>query len=196
MLLLIIITSCEKNRYVIEGNSVYLKIYRGGGFQMSKELIPQADYKTFENLDFEDVNSVLGKDKNHVYHEQDIVEKCDPQTFEYIGNYFFKDKKSIYFFGFYNSKNDWLVDSINSKKFRIIKDYWATDGQYLLNGYEKIKLDDLNSFTPLNENWGKTNQKIIYRTKILKNVDYDSFEVIDNYNGKDKYTTYDVTNIC
>jgi len=191
----ILFVGCQDSRYLAEGNSIYLSIYRGGGFEMSKELIPEADAKTFENLEYENVNSILGKDKNHVYHENKIIDKCDPKTFEYLGNYFFRDKNSIYFFGFYNSPEDWLIDSINTKRFRIIKDYWATDGEYLLNGYRKLKLDDLNTFTPLNKNWGKTKTKIIYETKVLENVDYDSFEPIDLYSGKDKNGKIEITDI-
>jgi hypothetical protein len=193
ILIAILFTSCEK-KYIIKNESVYLKGWSeaNGGYE---RLVPNADSKTFENMEFEDVNCTFGKDKYHVYMDGEIVKKCDPKTFEYIDNYFFRDKNAIYFFCFYNSTDDWRINSINPKKFKIIKDYWATDGEYLLNGYRTLKLDDLNSFVPLNENWGKTKTHIIYQTEIVKNVDYNSFEVIDLYSGKDKNHTIESSDI-
>ena len=68
---------------------------------------------------------------------------------------------------------------------------WAYDNEYLIWGANTLKLDDAKLFTPLNENWGKTKDKVIYTTKIVEGVHIQTFEVIDKYKAKDKYHNYE-----
>ena len=184
ILILSLFCSCKKE-YIVKDDKVYLKGWNEGVGEY-EYIVRGADFKTFENLDYEDVNCTFGKDKFNVYMDGKIVPQSDPKTFKYIGDYFFRDKNAIYFFGFYSSEKDWRIDSIIPSKFKIIKYPWATDGNSLIWGSRTLHLKDLETFKPINENWGKTKNEIIREAKILKTVDYNSFEVIDEYNAKDK----------
>ena len=174
-----------KEKYIIKNDKVYKQGWNEGVGNY-EYIVEGADFKTFENLDFDDINLVLGKDKDNVFMDGKIIQNCDPRTFNSLGDYYFKDKNSIYFLGFYSSEADWKIDSIIPTKFRIIKYPWATDGKVLIWGSHTLQLKDLKSFTPINENWGKTKNEIINEYKILKNVDYSSFKVIDDYSAVDK----------
>ncbi|NHM07492.1 hypothetical protein G4D82_09695 [Flavobacterium sp. CYK-4] len=189
LFLILSLYSCEE-KYIIENESVYFKCNRGGGFEMSKELIAEADSKTFESLEYEDVNGTLGKDKESVFYNGQVVKSCDPKTFKYLGNYLFKDKNSLFFFGFYNTPDDWKIDGVNINKIKLFSYPWSTDGEYLIFGYQKLKLDDVKDFKPIDEQWGKTKSKIIYENKVLEMIDYNSFEVINYSTAKDKNHTY------
>ncbi|MBD3584021.1 DKNYY domain-containing protein [Flavobacterium selenitireducens] len=174
-----------KEEYIVKGNQVYHKGWNEGVGNYER-LLDGADAKTFVNLKYSGVNAIFGKDKFHVYMDGKIVPYSDSKTFKYISDHFFKDKNSIYFFGFYSSEQDWKIDSIVPSQFKLIKYPWATDGKSLIWGYKTLEVDDLSSFKPLNENWAKTKDKVIFQAKVLNNVDYDSFEVIDDYNAQDK----------
>ena len=187
-LFLVSLSSCEK-KYIIKNDSVYLKGWSeaNGGYE---RLIANADPKTFEDLEFDDINGKLGKDGKRVFYDGEVVKDCDPKTFKYLGNYLFKDKNSLFFFGFYRDANDWKIDGVNVKQITLFSYPWSTDGQYLLFGYQKLKLDDVKDFQPIDEQWGKTKSKIIFESKVLKMVDYNSFKVINYSTAKDKNHTY------
>ena len=180
--------SCEKE-YIIKNNSVYLKGWNEGSGNYER-LVKNADAKTFENLKFKGINGVFGKDKKTVFFDGEIVENCDPKSFTFIGNYLFKDKDALFFFGFYSSSNDWRIETLNPEKARIFEYPWSTDGVKLFYGYKPIKLENIIDFKAIDENWGKTKTKIIYENNVIEKADYETFEVLSYSLAKDKNHTY------
>ena len=186
---ILILTSCEK-KYIVKNNSVYFKGWNEGVGNYER-LIPDADAKSFANIELEDFNGKFGKDNYKVFFDGKTIKNCDPKTFEFLGNYLFKDKNAVYFFGFYSDSDDWRIDVVNPKKIKLFTYPWSTDGEYLLYGYKPLKLDDANDFQAIDENWGKTKTKIIYEDQILENVDYSTFKVINYSTAKDKNHTFE-----
>lgn len=186
---ILFLTSCDQ-KYIVKNNSVYLKGWNEG-IGNYERLISDADAKSFENIELEDFNGEFGKDNYKVFYDGKAIINCDPKTFEFLGNYLFKDKNALYFFGFYSDSNDWRIDIVDPKKIKLFTYPWSTDGEHLLYGYKPIKLDDANDFQAIDEKWGKTKTKIIYEDQILEKADYNTFEVINYSTAKDKNHTYE-----
>ena len=147
-------TSCRLG-YKIETDGVYYETWNeGNGYK--KRLIEQADAKTFQKLNF-DCNLNFGKDKNHLFIDGELIKSIDPNTFEYIGNYIFRDKDSAYFFGFHNGDlNDCVIKGVNPDKIELIKYPWSKAENLLINGKYAVYIDDIDEFVPIDDDWGKT----------------------------------------
>lgn len=182
--------SCRKG-YKVENNKVYYEYWNEGSGQ-NKTLLEKADANSFKKLEF-DCNSEFefGKDKNHLYIDGEIIRDIDPNTFKYIGNYVFRDKDSAYFFGFYNNINDCAIKGIDVNKIKLLKYPWSKSGNILIHGYDTLLLDDINDFTIIDEDWGKTKKYIINENKIVKGADPKTFKVINSYSGKDDSNEYE-----
>jgi len=190
ILTLTILTSC-RNGYKIEGDKVYYEYWHEGlGFKQGKRLI-EADAITFKSLSFDcDCSFEFGKDKNQLFINGGSIKNIDPNTFEFIGNYIFRDKDSAYFFGFYNNLNDCVIKGVNPDKVKLIKYPWAKADNLLIHGQDTLYLEDLNDFTPIDNDWGKTKKFIINRDKIVYGADIETFKIISSYEGKDKKYNY------
>ncbi|MEG0917616.1 MAG: DKNYY domain-containing protein [Myroides sp.] len=179
--------------YKKENGKVFYKYWNAGmGISTRTFEIIDVDFETFEEIEFDsDCSFKFARDKNNLYIDGHKYNDVDPKTFKYIGNYIFADKDSAYFFGFYNNFNDCSIKNINPNKIELLKYPWAKSGNYLINGKSTIYLNDINDFTPIDDDWGKTKTKIINCNKILYDAHVESFEVISSYEGKDKYFNYE-----
>jgi uncharacterized membrane protein (DUF485 family) len=66
--------------------------------------VPEIDHATFEVLDIDDH---YGKDKNHVFYKNKIIQGADPKTFHYDKDkYNWKDKNNCYYYGNKDKCND------------------------------------------------------------------------------------------
>jgi len=190
VLIISIFTSCRRG-YQIEGDKVYYESWNEGSGQ-NKRIIEQADAKTFKELTFDcDCDFEFGKDKNHLFIDGALIKNIDPNTFEFIGNYIFRDKDSAYFFGFYNNINDCVIKGINPDRIKLIKYPWSKADNFLIHGGEAINIDDLNEFVPIDDNWGKTKKHIINNNQILYGADVETFKITSPFQGKDKNYNYE-----
>ena len=185
-------TSC-RHGYKIEDDKVYYEYWHEGlGFEQGKRLIEQADAKSFEPMSFDcDCSFEFGRDRYHLYIDGDPIKNIDPGTFDFIGNYIFRDRNSAYFFGFYNDLNDCLINGIDPNKIELIEYPWAKVDNTLLHGGDTLFLKDIDDFTPIDENWGETGKSIIYKDQIILGADVESFEILNSYSGKDNRFTYE-----
>ena len=194
ILVLFTLTSC-KRQYVVEGEKVYYKYWNEGSGK-NKELLDSVDAKTFKEVK-SDCDILFAKDNKHVYINGQLIKNIDPNTFIYAGNYFIKDKDSVYFLGVYmdigidNNIKNCVIKGVDPSKLILIKNSWAKAENTLIHGNQTVKLDDINDFMPIDETWGKTRNKIIYTTEILHEADLATFEIINSYTGKDKNHTYE-----
>lgn len=185
-----ILTSCRRG-YKIENGKVYYEYWNEGSGQ-GKQLIKQADAKTFQELNFDcDCDFEFGKDKNHLFINGEIIKNIDPKTFQFIGNYIFRDKDSAYFFGFYDNLNNCLIKGINPNKINLLKYPWAKAGNILIHGNDTISIDDINKFIPLDDDWGKTKKYIINKNQIVFGANIETFKIISSFEGKDKNYNYE-----
>ena len=185
LLTLSILTSCRRG-YKVEGDKVYYESWNEGSGQ-NKRIIEKADAKTFQELKLEsDADFEFGKDKNHLFINGELINNIDPETFQYIGNYIFRDKDSAYFFGSYNNLNECVIKGVNPNYIKLIEYPWAKANNLLINGQDTVYLDDINEFKPIDEDWGKTNKYLINGSQILYDADVSSFKVISSFQGKDK----------
>jgi hypothetical protein len=189
-----LLTSCKRG-YKVEGDKVYYEYWHEGlGFKQGKRLLEVADANTFKSLSFDcDCELEFGKDKNYLFIDGEPIKNIDPNNFSYIGNYIFRDKNSAYFLGAYNNltQNDYVIKGVSPDKIKLIKYPWAAADKLLINGQDTVYLEDINDFTPIDEDWGKTKRQIINRNKIVYGADVETFKIISSYNGKDKNYNYE-----
>lgn len=139
-----------------------------------------------------DCDFEFGKDKNHLFINGEIIKNIDPKTFQFIGNYIFRDKDSAYFFGFYDNLNNCLIKGINPNKINLLKYPWAKAGNILIHGNDTLSIDDINKFIPLDDDWGKTKKYIINKNQIVFGANIETFKIISSFEGKIKIT---ITNL-
>ena len=190
LLTIFILTSCRRG-YKVEDEKVYYEYWNEGSGQRKRH-IEQADAKTFQKLEFDcDCSFDFGKDKNHLFIDGEPIRNIDPNTFKFIGNYVFADKDSAYFFGFYNNINNCAIKGIQLDKLQLIVYPWSKAGNVLIHGNDTLPIDDISSFKPIDEDWGKTTKYVINNNKILEGADPKTFKVINSYSGKDKNNEYE-----
>ena len=135
--------------------------------------------KRIENADimsFKVLNEDYAKDKNNVYDGNESIGRGikDPKTFEFLpngiiyGTLYGKDKYNVYYI-----KNKMLN---------------CFDSSYFIYEVKRINKDKVEV---LNNWFIKDNKNIYFEGKILEGVDYNTFEVLPNGDGKDKNRSYE-----
>ena len=139
------------------------------------EKIENADIISFKVL-----NEDYAKDKNHVYSGREEIDSSlsgkikDPKTFKFLPNgiinatLYGKDKYNVYYI-----KNKMLN---------------CFDSSYFIYEVEGINKDKVKF---LNKKFIKDDKNIYFEGKILEDVDYNTFEVLPNRDGKDKNRSYE-----
>ena len=128
------------------------------------EKIENADIMSFKVL-----NEDYAKDKNHIYGKIK-----DPETFEFLpngiiyGTLYGKDKYNVYYI-----KNKMLN---------------CFDSSYFIYEVKRINKDKVEV---LNNWFIKDDKNIYFEGEILEGVDYNTFEVLPNGDGKDKNRSYE-----
>ena len=139
--------------------------------------------KKIENADimsFKVLNEDYAKDKNHVYSGREEIDSSlsgkikDPKTFEFLPNgiinatLYGKDKYNVYY--------------IENKMINCFDTYYSI---YEVKGINKDKVEVLNDW------FIKDDKNIYFKGEILEGVDYNTFEVLPNGEGKDKNRSYE-----
>ena len=139
------------------------------------EKIENADIMSFKVL-----NEDYAKDKNHIYRGSEAIDSSlsgkikDPETFEFFpngiiyGTLYGKDKYNVYYI-----KNKMLN---------------CFDSSYFIYEVKRINKDKVEV---LNNWFIKDDKNIYFEGKILEGVDYNTFEVLPNGDGKDKNRSYE-----
>ena len=140
--------------------------------------------KRIENADimsFKVLNEDYAKDKNHVYSGNEVIDPSpllgkikNPETFEFLpygiryDTLYGKDKYNVYY-----------INNIMSNCF---DSYYFI---YEVKGINRDKVEVLNKW------FIKDDKNIYFEGKILEGVDYNTFEVLPNGDGKDKNRSYE-----
>ena len=167
------------------------------------------------NVGFGDVIQILGSNysiyKGNVYYGNEILEGANPKTAELIGFSLLKDDKNHVYIG-NSSIGLWKLDKIeNPETFEFLSDTINTDSFYGKDKYNvyyvnRIFLSSFGTYTwigfkvkginrdkveVLNKWFIKDDKNIYFEGKILEGVDYNTFEVLPNGDGKDKNRSYE-----
>ena len=140
--------------------------------------------KRIENADimsFKVLNEDYAKDKNHVYSGNEVIDPSpllgkikNPETFEFLpygiryDTLYGKDKYNVYY-----------INNIMSNCF---DSYYFI---YEVKGINRDKVEVLNKW------FIKDDKNIYFEGKILEGVDYNTFEILPNGDGKDKNRSYE-----
>ena len=198
LVLIVLVSGCDLSfmdkEYLIKDNKVYLKGWNEGSGSYER-LIKEADGNSFVSVE-NDKNILIGHDKNHVYKESTIIENFDPNTFEYLGGYFYKDSDSVYFFGYYNDVNECELEGIDPSTITVFEQYpWAKDKENVIYGRTILKINDTKSMVVLSANWAKTSSQVIYQGKLKKDIDAKSFKLLEGKFARDKNHLYESGNV-
>ena len=167
------------------------------------------------NVGFGDIAQNLGSNysiyKGNVYYGNEILEGANPKTAELIGFSLLKDDKNHVYIG-NSSIGLWKLDKIeNPETFEFLSDTINTDSFYGKDKYNvyyvnRIFLSCFGTYTWigfkveginkdkvkfLNKKFIKDDKNIYFEGKILEDIDYNTFEVLPNGDGKDKNRSYE-----
>jgi len=164
-------------------------------------LVEEADASTFSKIKTKPIP--LGKDKNNVFYEDKVLRYADPVTFDPITEYYWKDKKFVYFFqsgGIIHwifDEYDLTASNIDSfrERFFIKGNYlyaWPDDSgniKLLCEGFKDFRIEntDPKTFEVIkdNLNWAKDKNHVFFGLTKIKNVNPNQFTVINSNWGKD-----------
>ena len=168
------------------------------------EKIKDVKIKNFEKL-----GQNYWKNDNKIYYRDKKIENADITSFKVLNEDFAKDKNNVYIGN--SSIGLWKLDKIeNPETFEFLPNgiiYGTLYGKDKYNVYY-IKNKMLNCFDSsyfiyevkrinkdkvevLNNWFIKDNKNIYFEGKILEGVDYNTFEVLPNGDGKDKNRSYE-----
>lgn len=208
----IVLSGCSLG-YRVQGEKVVWK-YWSTNRGSDQFIVENADPASFKVLDI----SNYAKDKNQVYYKGKVIPKADPASFVPLSDYFAKDnrrgydgveeidssdgstfrllydsytvdKKDIYY-------NTSALNVCNIEKFQLIDsrdiNSWATDScNYFFNGF-KIPIKDYQSFRILHySGFSKDKYQAYWGFKVLEGVDSQTFIVLNQYIGQDKFGCHD-----
>ena len=179
-------------------------IYKGNVYY-GNEILEGANPKTAELI-----GSSLLKDDKNVYYMGKKIENADIISFKVLNEYSAKDKNHVYIGN--SSIGLWKLDKIeNPETFEFLSDTINTDSFYGKDKYNvyyinRIFLSCFGTYTWIGfkveginkdkvevlNNWFiKDDKNIYFEGKILEGVDYNTFEVLPNGDGKDKNRSYE-----
>lgn len=175
--------------YLIKDGQVYVKAWNESA-GTSESLVAEADARTFQPFQ-NDANVLVGRDQYHVFINGGVLRQADPKTMTYLGNYFFADKRAVYFMGFRNKSSGYEVFGANPRTTHAAKKYpWAYDDQHAIYGQDLLKVPSSTTLVGLSDKWAKTTRNVLYKRKVVDSADAATFRVVDYYTGQDKYRRY------
>ena len=160
------------------------------GVYLQNKLIPNSDGLSFKLLD-----GGYAVDRNQVYYIPTnfytVLKGADKETFEIVTSGFVsyaKDKNQVYC-------NEHSIERADPSSFKILDSLngYSKDKNHVYHHYAIMKDTDVNSFQLLKYDLAKDNKSIFYRGLPVKEIDYESFKVIEGnsgYDGEDKNNYY------
>ncbi|MBW1295041.1 DKNYY domain-containing protein [Aquimarina litoralis] len=178
------------NQYYYKENTIVF-VQGANFFSLGARKIKNVDYETFEVL----ANN-LGKDKNHVYFNEKVLEGAQPKTFEIIStektetkyqyHYYFKDTTTVYYF-----RNP--IKGANPATFQYLWGDFSKDTAAIF--YQENRLSTLNDTVysiknDIKGNYVRVNDSIYYKDLLVQTIDAKNFEVITENFATDKKAIY------
>ena len=178
------LTSCSKTTYEKKAGKVYYNFFHGGNMSNEKILVKDADASSFETITTSTKFS-LGKDKNHVFFNDEILENADAKTFENIQSSYYKDKNNVFILQ--GTNVDARILAADPNTFKILKEFsWTKDQNNVFYGRQKLANANVKTFTAIDENWGKDDKYYYNRENKIDSLDYQSAQIVGANYIKDK----------
>ncbi|MEB8433373.1 DKNYY domain-containing protein [Cocleimonas sp. KMM 6892] len=177
---------------------IYWEIKNDKVFHQNR-FIRGADTSSFEVRIEEDSGKVstdhqqqfFGRDKNHIYHAWDKLKKIDRDSFEEIGNNYWKDKSLVYF-EYETSLRPLKGGSLDT--FSYLNSGYARDSSFAYYFGKPIKSCKepmaLTMTDSGNDIYARDNVNVYYDGAALKNSDPSTWEYISNGYSKDAKSIY------
>ena len=174
------------NQQVVEpsydSSITYWKIENGKVWHQWKKLM-KADVDTFEIYES---NDFIARDKDHVYHAWTKPAKVDRDTFQEIGDCYWIDQNYAYLEYETSLKP---LKGMDAKSFHYVGNGYAYD-QHFAYHFGRV-LKSCKHPTTLqvvreNPNFAKDLENIFYESAVLKNVDLQTWRLLENSFSRDE----------
>ena len=178
--------------HVKDKNGIYSFYQKENEVVVEKvEISPEIDLKTLQPIEN---YSEYSKDKNNVYYHFKKIEGADIKTFEPEGYSIGKDKMGVY----YETRK---VNGVDVNSFEVLKNDFFKDKNNVYYKNKKLEIFKPKNFEVIDYSLVKQNEDLYYftedennNTKFVplesKNVDIDTFQILDDDYAKDKNNTY------
>lgn len=115
---------------------------------------------------------------------------CRTMIYDKIGNNYIKIDKSIYYI-----PTKTLLEGVDINTFVFLGDFFGKDVDSVYYQSQRIELANSKDFLQLSAEYGKDDKNIFYKARAIKDVDYESFEVLKNQIGGNTSYAKDKNNI-
>jgi DKNYY family len=167
------------HNYFVDKNNAYQINWRG-----------YANYAKVDSATFEVLNTNFCKDKNHLYYNLKRKKGFDPQNARILNENYITDGRQIFFL-------DYLIkEAVNPETCTAIHSDFLRDGKNLFFKHlKRNKKIHVESLVFLNFYFAKDKKRIYnyiegFGLFELPDADYDSFEIVNDEEAKDKNNRY------
>lgn len=162
------------------------------------------DKGKFDTPNSDKLTNGFVKKSDTIWFHDLALENVDPNTFEIVDDYFFKDKDRVHFYETYRVSQDYFTSK--RKRFLPLENADPASFVSMGDGYSKDKstawylnqafmVDDLESLTVLNHHIVKDNKTAYVNRKPIVGSDGKSFQLIMDRYAKDSHRYYYCTPI-
>jgi hypothetical protein len=137
--------------------------------------LKEADAATFQEIEYGGWS--LGKDKNHVYHGDEVL-PLDGTTLKVWDDKYLSDNRSV----FYELEK---IEGADGSTFLWIGKEFGKDAKRVYWRNKAIDGADPNSFSVLDSNNGKDSRHVFFMDKIVESADPATFRLISKHAARD-----------
>ena len=160
-------------------------------------IIKWADSKTFDLIKVWQEDGMVAKDKNFIYYKWNRLKWSDTSEFKIINDYYFIDKNYLYSTKLTKLKVEWsdpkTVKRLYNKKTNEIiidSDYYVKDKNNVYYQWKIIKWLDYESFELINHTYWKDKNNVYYDWKKIEWIDNNSLDILNHIYTKDNNSIY------
>ena len=169
--------------YQVEnGKWAYVEYNEGYGRMVVP--VDRADSSSFRQLD----DPLFAVDRFRAYRHGYVIAVADGKTFRHLIGPYWRDAKHLFF-------DSDSIDGADPESFRPYPvGQWGRDSSNVFAGRWVFRVEDINSFAPIDETWGKDSKGFYARYadgKIARvHCDYSTFTTLQWSYAKDKNTAF------
>ena len=175
-----------KSEFIEYQGEIFVSIPSGGRY-----VLEDVDLNSFKAVEDEST-LVVGLDKNHVYFGNIPVPDLDPSKLQVIGNGYYTDGKSTYFYSPYSQRNEDLSTSMELLQHLAYIFSKTKKPQRYIYPYKKIETNKRLQPVENLPYFATDGEKVYYRGEVLEKADLNTLKSVDRYNGyfADKENVY------
>ncbi len=106
-----------------------------------------------------------------------LLEDADPNSFEQVNEYFWKDKNYVFLLGY--GINETKINGADPQTFKVIENYqWSMDKNNVYFMFDKLNEVNTKTFIAIDQDWGKDNKNYYHHNLRVDSLDYSSARII------------------